>query len=100
MNRFILRVSGIPTCSFSFVNNNVHFISKNMSSSSSIPNKCAIAVCQFNATNNKLQNLEIVQRLVKNAAQENAKVCFRFQYPLYFINLDTEISYYTKNVKL
>lgn len=36
--------------------------------------KCKVAVVQFTATNNKLDNLNSVSKLVKEAAEKNAKV--------------------------
>ncbi|XP_975421.2 nitrilase and fragile histidine triad fusion protein NitFhit isoform X1 [Tribolium castaneum] len=38
--------------------------------------KCSVAVCQFTATNNKENNLQIVKQLVSEAAQKQAKIVF------------------------
>lgn len=44
-------------------------LKRNMSS-----NVCNIAVCQLTSTNDKTENLKLVQRLVAEAAQKHAKV--------------------------
>nr|CAI5822479.1 unnamed protein product [Callosobruchus analis] len=38
--------------------------------------RCTVAVCQFTATNNKVENLNIVKTLVHQAAEKHAKVVF------------------------
>lgn len=45
-----------------------HFLLKTMSS------KCKIAVVQFTATNDKINNLNTVTKLIRNAVENNAKV--------------------------
>lgn len=41
-------------------------------------NVCNIAVCQLTSTNDKTENFKIVQRLVAEAAQKQAKVFYLF----------------------
>lgn len=75
-----------------FVKSNFHYIDFVSQRMSSTANKCTVAVCQFTATNDKLQNLQIVKRLVNKAAQGNAKVCFPNLFKTVFVIVS---AYYT-----
>lgn len=46
----------------------IEFVVRKMS------NKCKVAVIQFTATNNKVDNLNTVTKLIKDAVEKNAKV--------------------------